>query len=113
MNSKWFEEVDGKPSRFRNLLEAPASDYWKDILTHAFRALLAEDAAAGGSSHRHEGPLEMFSDCINELNDRIATLERKVKRLRRLGRGRQYTRLDIIVRMVLLVFMLQEKIAPF
>lgn len=98
MNPKWFDKTKDGTSRFEQLHHKHIGSIEAGI-AHAFRTLLAEDAAAGGSSHRHEGPLEMFSDCINELNDRIATLEFKVKRLRRLRKERDKDYVSLCARL--------------
>jgi hypothetical protein len=49
MRKEWFEEVDGKPSRFSDLCTYVLRENggMGNAADYAFRTLLAEDAAAG------------------------------------------------------------------
>lgn len=95
MRKEWFEEVDGKPSRFSDLCTyALRQDHGMgNAADYAFRTLLAEDAAVGDSAETAYESTKSLSLSLGVAFKRIATLERKVKRLRRNDKG---TGLDII-----------------
>ena len=78
MNPKWFKQVDGKPSRFAQLYYDYIGNVC-DSVSHAFSTLLAEDAAAD------DAPTDTLWQY--DVDARIATLERMVKRLRKRGKG--------------------------
>lgn len=86
MNPKWFKQVDGKPSRFAQLYHDYIGNVC-DSVSHAFSTLLAEDAAAD------DAPTDTLWQY--DVDARIATLERKVKRLRKRGKCHGNEILDV------------------
>ena len=81
MNPEWFEEKNGWDSRFYQIANSYYGVSPLAAINFAFRTLLAEDKEAGVDSYQPHVHGDVLA-CM----ERIATLERKVKRLRKLSK---------------------------